>query len=210
MWVPAPATAPAQAAASRPTEDTKLRPSGSSATATTTVFMSPSHGTDLQQQWSTTSAAPTPRPPPPLPHLRSLTTGEQSIVSQTLYKHATGRDSNTNNFPIIRNYSNDQSLQLDSLECLHPSLWLNDECINCYFSLLNDRDAGRAQSQGSRLRYCYNTFFMTRLLQVGSARDGQLDIPAVQNWNRRSHPGFNIFQLEPPLFPINVDDNHWV
>lgn len=177
------------------------------------MFKSPSHGTEQQQQRLFSAAVTTSQlSPPPLPQLRHLSPLEHATVSRILHDQ---RIWEGNSGTIIGAYRTTigfgtQTLTLGKLESLRPGLWLNDECINSYMALLNTRDLARATPLGARRRYCYTTFFMTKLLQTGSPWEGQADYQAVKKWNRRFAPDFNIFALELALFPINVNMDHWV
>jgi sentrin-specific protease 1 len=86
---------------------------------------------------------------------------------------------------------------------------LNDELINAYVALINQRNQfhlARADSQtivADRPRtYVFNTYFHTRLVTSG------YDYPGVARWTRRA--GVDIAEKDLILIPVNLGNNHWV
>ena len=79
------------------------------------------------------------------------------------------------------------------LQCLRPRTWLNDEIINVYFAMLND---------GDQTSYCFNTFFMEKLLGPECHR---YSFSEVQRWTKH----FDVFSQPRILFPVDIRNNHW-
>lgn len=80
------------------------------------------------------------------------------------------------------------------LACLLPDEWLNDEVVNCYLRLVQERSEGRC--------WCPNSFFWPKLQEGGH--------PAVQRWARRAGLDDSAYgRLEMILLPLNVGGSHW-
>lgn len=80
--------------------------------------------------------------------------------------------------------------------CLQPSTWLNDEVINFYMEMLNDRNKAHHKKS-----HFFNSFFVERLLKT----DKKYTYTNVQRWSKK----FDIFELDKIFFPINIDNMHW-
>jgi sentrin-specific protease 1 len=81
------------------------------------------------------------------------------------------------------------------LKCLKPAEWLNDEVINFYFGMLQERD----NLKGVKSKY-FNTFFMERLRVTNNGYTYE----NVQRWSRK----FDVFSLEKVYIPVHVGQ-HW-
>ena len=140
-----------------------------------------------------------PRPPgtPPLSELawrliRSHTTGPGSPTQQLATVTGT---------PLTRR----------SFRTLHPQVWLDDEVINAYTSLLRHREQQLAAADNNRAWDCrvYSTFFYQLLLQPHHDDPNlanRYTYSAVRQWGRRT----NIFQLRCLLIPLHVRGSHWI
>lgn len=91
--------------------------------------------------------------------------------------------------------------------------WLNDEVMNSYVALINDREkryqAAIANGHVTLWRprsYCFNSFFATRLL--GESPKLVYDYRGVSRWTKRAK--VDILDLDIVMFPVNVSGNHWV
>ena len=110
------------------------------------------------------------------------------------------------------------------ISCFRPEKWLNDEVINFYMELLQERDfllCKVASERGcTRLpSHIFNLFFMSKLLEN--------NIYAYQNVMRcgcyimysilvniiyesyRWTKKINIFDFDKILFPVNIGNTHW-
>jgi len=83
-----------------------------------------------------------------------------------------------------------------ALECLRKGQWLNDEVINFYFQLIQERSAFRSS-------FAWNTFFWQKLSEDGRG----YTYKNVQRWSTKKK--VDIFSYELMLVPINVGKNHW-
>jgi len=113
---------------------------------------------------------------------------------------------------VVYEFGSD-SIQRRSMHILRIGEWLNDEIINFYFSLLQERDKQKCEECGGSKRrsHFFKTFFMTKLLNEGHldpAKDGKYDYRNVKPWSKKV-PGKNIFELDKLFFPINLGRLHW-
>lgn len=74
--------------------------------------------------------------------------------------------------------------------------WLNDEVINFYMNLLNERSE-QLKDCGYPSVYSMNTFFVPRLMQAGHS--------GVRRWTRK----VNIFSYDIIPVPVHVGQVHW-
>ena len=98
---------------------------------------------------------------------------------------------------------------------LMPDTWLNDEIINFYFGMLQERNNNlRARFPHTKRLLFFNTFFMTKLLGddllYNSDRTGLspkcFNYQAVTKWTKR----INIFNdIDDIYIPINIPRSHW-
>lgn len=58
----------------------------------------------------------------------------------------------------------------DKLACLRPQTWLNDEVINFYMKMLQERDDALCAQRNRRPSYFNNSFFMSKLVDEGGYR----------------------------------------
>lgn len=99
--------------------------------------------------------------------------------------------------------------------------WLNDEIMNSFVALINDRDV-KARCARSAIpsltervslppdapvlprTHMFNTYFFSRMVE----RNRPYDYAGVQNWGRK----FNLHMddVDIIIVPINVDSNHWI
>ena len=98
---------------------------------------------------------------------------------------------------------------------LMPTTWLNDEIINFYFGMLQERNNNlRALNPHTKKLLFLNTFFMNKLLGdnllYDSDRNGLFpkcfNYQAVQKWTKR----YIIFNdVDDIYIPINIPNSHW-
>ncbi|KAF4656788.1 hypothetical protein FOZ61_006669 [Perkinsus olseni] len=89
-----------------------------------------------------------------------------------------------------------------SLSCLQQGRWLNDEVVNYYFMMLQDRSD---RSQGKLPRtFLWNSFFWQKL---SSNASGAYSYKSVARWSKRRHA--DIFSFERMIVPIHVGKTHW-
>jgi sentrin-specific protease 1 len=97
----------------------------------------------------------------------------------------------------------------DKFSCLSPSTWLNDEVINFYMSILQERDdtlvieynkKEKDEKNKKRTSHYFNSFFFTKLLE-----NGFYNYANVKRWSRK----FDIFTKEKVFIPVNLHNTHW-
>lgn len=86
------------------------------------------------------------------------------------------------------------------MECLRPGAWLNDEVINFYYKLLQER--GKAV-EGSPKCWFPNSFFWPKL----SGNNKEYSYKDVRRWTVKAK--IDIFQLDYVIFPMNIGETHW-
>lgn len=88
----------------------------------------------------------------------------------------------------------------DKLRCLDRTSWLNDEVINFYFNLMDDRNKKQQKKYPQlfpKVHFC-NTFFYEKLTQKGYNYDG------VRRWTKN----VDVFNVDKVIFPIHLSV-HW-
>ncbi|CDR95268.1 ulp1 protease family, C-terminal catalytic domain containing protein, putative [Babesia bigemina] len=94
------------------------------------------------------------------------------------------------------------------LRCLDGPRWLNDEVINFYIGLIqerNDRLTGDGVAGIPRC-LCFNTFFFN-LLCGGDDPTTTYNYSAVSRWTTRRK--VDVFAIDLLLIPIHVHNSHW-
>ena len=91
------------------------------------------------------------------------------------------------------------------IECFAPGTWLNDECVNFYMSLLNDRDKADADGDQQFPRcHFFNTFFHEKLTPGGG-----YEYKAISRWTRPKKLKKDIHEhCDRIVFPIHLPA-HW-
>lgn len=87
------------------------------------------------------------------------------------------------------------------LWCLRPGQWLNDEVINFYCKLLEER---AKKSADSPKVWFPNSFFWPKL----SGADNKVySYKDVKRWTIKAK--IDIFELDHVIFPMNIGESHW-
>jgi hypothetical protein len=85
--------------------------------------------------------------------------------------------------------------------CLKPVTWLNDEVINFYMNLLQERDTKFINAkEKTRSSHYFNSFFFTKLLE-----NRVYNYSNVKRWTKK----FDIFEKEKIFIPVNLNNTHW-
>ena len=88
------------------------------------------------------------------------------------------------------------------LNCLKCGTWLNDEVINFYMNMLQERDISLCElNKNRRKSHFFNSSFVQRLLVT----DRCYKYENVTRWTNK----FNIFEMDKIFFPINIGKYHW-
>jgi len=88
------------------------------------------------------------------------------------------------------------------ISCLKPCTWLNDEVINFYMCLLQQRDNFNIEiSDGRRVSsHYFNTFFINKLINKG-----EYNYANAKRWTKK----FNVFSKDKIFIPVNISNTHW-
>lgn len=91
------------------------------------------------------------------------------------------------------------NVQLTSshLSTLCPRMWLGDEVVNNYFTMLDRRCEG---DRSLKRCHFFNSFFISKLLE-----DGNYNFEGVRNWTRQS----DLFSCRLVMALVNVGNQHW-
>lgn len=101
-------------------------------------------------------------------------------------------------------------VRVKDLNTLETGQWLNDEVMNFYMALLQDRNIKRCQDETKHCKVLFlNTFFYTKLSSNG------YNYKAVKRWtkkvklNKKGLSITSIFELDKVIFPVHVNKIHW-
>lgn len=121
-----------------------------------------------------------------------LTPEEIAIIKNHLAKRPSDEK-------IMEKFNIDMTVK--KMLCLNTEKYLNDEVINFYMMMLQERDY-KLQEQLQRVRcsHYFNSFFIDRLLD-----HGLYTYSNVQRWSKK----LNVFNLEKIYMPINILNLHW-
>ncbi len=89
----------------------------------------------------------------------------------------------------------------NKLHCLRRATWLNDEVINFYMNLLQERNTTRcAATSGKLTSHYFNSFFLSKLTE-----GNKYTYSNVKRWTKK----FDITQKEKIFIPVNLSNTHW-
>lgn len=92
----------------------------------------------------------------------------------------------------------------EKLECLRPCEWLNDEVINFYFKLLQERSE---KSPGLPQCWFTNSFFWEKLSGGAAVSNAAYSYGDVRRWTVRA--AIDIFAMDYVVIPMNIGEMHW-
>ncbi|KAF8822934.1 Ulp1 protease family, C-terminal catalytic domain-containing protein [Cardiosporidium cionae] len=104
------------------------------------------------------------------------------------------------------------TIKREHLQCLLPHGWLNDEIINFYMSMLQERNSLQVKVDDSALKcWLFNTFFFQKMMNDNN--EGTYSYDAVKEfdpdrWTRRKK--VDIFSMDMIIVPINISQSHWI
>ncbi|KAG2287375.1 putative ubiquitin-like-specific protease 1B isoform X2 [Brassica napus] len=83
----------------------------------------------------------------------------------------------------------------ETLQCLKPCAWLNDDVINLYLELLKERETRDPQKYFKC--HFFNTFFYVKLTRPS------YNYKAVRRWTRHKRLGYNLIDCDIIFVPIH-------
>lgn len=83
----------------------------------------------------------------------------------------------------------------ETLQCLKPCAWLNDDVINLYLELLKERET-RDPQRDFKCHF-FNTFFYVKLTRPS------YNYKAVRRWTRHKRLGYNLIDCDIIFVPIH-------
>lgn len=132
----------------------------------------------------------------------ALLAGREAILSEEdrLKLKSLLRPNSSDRTVVIDKFNID--ITISKLSCLCPHSWLNDEIVNFYMCMLQERDTKLcAESNGQRRpSHYFNSFFMSKLLE-----NGQYNYAFVRRWSKK----VDVFAMERVFIPINLNNTHW-
>lgn len=134
------------------------------------------------------------KPPPPArrSHVPSLTAEEREVAEKSL-------DDGADSEVLVSRFNVDVTRK--QLACLKPAQWLNDEVINFYCKLLEERSK---KSKDAPKCWFPNSFFWPKLSGAGNSNYSYKD---VRRWTIKAK--VDIFELDYIIFPMNIGESHW-
>ena len=82
--------------------------------------------------------------------------------------------------------------------------WLNDELINFFFMLLQQRDHKLVKAEiFTKPSYFFSSFFYTKYT------DNHCDYASVKSWRKKYQVRMSFLNFERLFIPINVKEYHW-
>ncbi|KAK3128011.1 hypothetical protein QOZ80_7AG0581430 [Eleusine coracana subsp. coracana] len=125
-----------------------------------------------------------------------LTDKEEIEVDAVLH------DTSHSNEIIVMHEPSNIEVTKEKLQCLRPRGWLNDEVINLYIELLQER----AEREPTRFLKChfFNTFFYKKLTSGIAGYDYQ----SVRRWTTFKKLGYGLIECEKIFVPVHRGA-HW-
>lgn len=90
------------------------------------------------------------------------------------------------------------ALKHRDLICLRSKTWLNDEVVNIYMQLAQERESCRSKNENIFM----SSFFYQKLVHF----NGGFNYSGVKKWTKH----IDIFSSSRIFFPININRQHWV
>ena len=166
-----------------------------------------------QQSTSSTSSAAALRSSDELSSPNSLSTTETIFDEQKNIYPQPDNEEQLNQqiqeiFASIHSNPNPNTIIHDPLKnsdllTLEGRNWINDEVVNFYCSMLNEKSG----TPGFNKVFCYNTFLYTSLVNTFTNKS-LTSITEIHKSIGHQKPK-NLFDNEKILFPIHLNGNHW-
>ncbi|PHU30681.1 putative ubiquitin-like-specific protease 1B [Capsicum chinense] len=120
---------------------------------------------------------------------------EEAEVSRAL--------SNSNRRKVLVTHENSNiDITGETLQCLRPGAWLNDEVINVYLELLKEREK-RVPEKFLKCHF-FNTFFYKKLI----SGKGGYNYQPVKRWTSQRKLGYSLFECDKIFVPVHKQV-HW-
>lgn len=91
------------------------------------------------------------------------------------------------------------SITQDLLRKIYENHWINDEVIDFFMKMFQERDDKLSSKKKKRGSHFYSCYFLHLLLYNG------YDYSNVETWAKQ----FNIFEKDKIFCPINLNNSHW-
>jgi len=134
---------------------------------------------------------------------RPITSSEEQVITETM--GLSGRTIIQTQFGI--------NMTVRLLNCLTPGVWLNDEVINFWLAMVQQRTNKRARSDKYPLKHKARVFIMNSFFWPRLYNNGVYTYKNVRRWTKKSKlkkMGVDsIFDLDKFLFPVHVNRTHW-
>ncbi|KAF8387850.1 hypothetical protein HHK36_026512 [Tetracentron sinense] len=103
---------------------------------------------------------------------------------------------------LVTHQNSNIEISGQTLQCLRPGAWLNDEVINLYLELLKERE----KREPKKFLKChfFNTFFYKKLI---SGRNGY-NFKDVKRWTTQRKIGYSLIECDKIFVPIHKEI-HW-
>ncbi|ESQ33203.1 hypothetical protein EUTSA_v10005561mg, partial [Eutrema salsugineum] len=102
---------------------------------------------------------------------------------------------------VVSHENSNIDIRGETLQCLKPSAWLNDEVINLYLDLLKERETRDPQKYLKC--HFFNTFFYVKLVSASG-----YNYEAVRRWTTQRKLGYNLIDCDIIFVPIH-GSLHW-
>ncbi|CAL9223854.1 unnamed protein product [Arabidopsis halleri] len=90
----------------------------------------------------------------------------------------------------------------DTIQCLMPNQWLNDDVINLYLELLKERETRDPRKYFFKCHF-FSTFFYIKLV-----RGSRYNYEAVSKWTTKRKLGYDLMDCDIIFVPIHIGI-HW-
>ena len=122
-------------------------------------------------------------------------------VDQNIIDQVNNVFNTTDNATIVSESARNIVMKVEKFRCLKPNLWLNDEVLNFYMDLLQERDNKICIECDKKTSYYFSSFFMVKLFDEAK----KYNFEGVKKWSKR----FKVFEQDKIFIPINYGNNHW-
>lgn len=148
-------------------------------------------------------------PPGPAPSSDSHPLARSAITQKQLTKAKKKLSSLTGDPAEVLVSQFNIDIKQSHIAKLRPKEWLNDEIINYYFELIQQRADSATEEQGiletlkegKRMKIlCFSSFFTVKF-------SNGYDYKGVKNWSKKAKK--LAWSMDKILFPVHMHGNHW-